>query len=102
MGAAQLSDGRLTRIERCKIQKQIEEKEKKLAEKTSRQTVHDRIIVQTKNFDNVIFYLSENGKESMEAIRRMSAYHFYRYKEQVGEKIKNMNSEISKMKNGRS
>ena len=92
----------LSRIDRARTKKKIEEFEKKLSETASRLNVHQKTINLYKSFDQVVFYLSENGKESMEAIKRMSTYDFYRYKEMVNEKVKAMNRDIEKMKNGTS
>ena len=91
-----------TKVDRARILVKIEKIEKELYDKTSKLNVHNKVINHYQGFDQVIFYLSENGNENMESIKRMNTYEFYRYKQMVGEKIRSMNNDIKKMKNGSS
>lgn len=93
---AKLADLSLTRMERAKIKIEIESKEKDLLEFNAHVKVTDKVIEHYRNFDEAIFYLSENGTENMESIRRMNTYQFYRHKQLVRKKIDSINSEMSK------
>lgn len=92
----------MTKVDRARLKVKIENLEKNLIDNANKLNVHNKVINHYQGFDQVIFYLSENGKESMEAIKRMNTYEFYRYKQMIGDKVRSMNKDIEKMKNGSS
>ena len=72
-------------LDRARIQDSIDDIKSKLQDKPM--SYIDKIIAMYNGFDELVFNMSENGKETIESIERMDVYRFYKYKQLLSKKI---------------